>query len=59
MYRKIIFLVLFSSLLMSDGRFTNTNNMPNLKSFGDFLKWSFDRKRPKPIAIESSDEWKS
>ena len=44
---------------MSDERFTNTNNMPNLKSFGDFLKWSFDRKRPKPIAIESSDEWKS
>ena len=58
MYRKIIFLVLFSSLLMSDERFTNTNNMPNLKSFGDFLKWSFDRKRPKPVAIESSDEWK-
>ena len=44
---------------MSDERFKNTNNMPNLKSFGDFLKWSFNRKRPTPIKIESSDEWKN
>ena len=43
---------------MSDERFTNTNNIPNLKSFGDFMKWSFSRKRPAPIKIESSDEWK-
>ena len=58
MQKKLIFLILFSSLLMSDERFTNTNNIPNLKSFGDFLKWSFSRKRPAPIKIESSDEWK-
>ena len=41
---------------MSDERFKNTNNMPNLKSFGDFLKWSLNRKRPAPVKIESSDE---
>ena len=43
---------------MSDERFRNTNDQPNLKSFGDFLKWSFTRKRPDPIQIDSSDEWK-
>ena len=59
MQKKLIFLILFSSLLMSDERFKNTNNMPNLKSFGDFLKWSFNKKRPTPIKIESSDEWKN
>ena len=59
MQKKLIFLILFSSLLMSDERFKNTNNMPNLKSFGDFLKWSLNRKRPTPIKIESSDEWKN
>ena len=43
---------------MSDERFRNTNDQPNLKSFGDFFKWSFTRKRPDPIQIDSSDEWK-
>ena len=58
MQKKLIFLILFSSLLMSDERFTITNNIPNLKSFGDFMKWSFSRKSAAPIKIESSDEWK-
>ena len=44
--------------MLANMNLTIYNNIPNLKSFGDFLKWSFSRKRPAPIKIESSDEWK-
>ena len=44
---------------MSNERFKNTNEEAKGKSFGEFLKWTFTNKTPEPIAIESSDEWKT
>ena len=58
MRKFILPLLLFSSLIMSNERFKNTNEEANEKSFKDFLKWSFTNKTPKLITIELSDEWK-
>ena len=58
MKRFILPLLLFSSLMMPNERFKNTNEEAAGKSFRDFLKWSFTNKKPELVAIDSSDEWK-
>ena len=58
MKRFILPLLLFSSLMMPNERFKNTNEEAAGKSFRDFLKWSFINKKPELVAIDSSDEWK-
>ena len=55
----LLSLLLFSSLIMSNERFKNTNEEASGKSFGEFLKWTFTNKTPEPIAIETSNEWES
>ena len=45
--------VLFFSITLVSETFTNTNHVPNDKSFGDFLKWTLDGKNdPEKIQIE-------
>ena len=58
MKRFILPLLLFSSLMMPNERFKNTNEEAAGKSFRDFLKWTFTNKKPELVAIDSSDEWK-
>jgi L-ascorbate metabolism protein UlaG (beta-lactamase superfamily) len=58
MKRFILLLLLFSSLIMPNERFKNTDEEAAGKSFKDFLKWSFTNKKPELVAIDSSDEWK-
>ena len=58
MKRFILPLLLFSSLMMPNERFKNTNEEAEEKSFRDFLKWTFTNKKPELVAIDSSDEWK-
>ena len=58
MKRFILPLLLFSSLMMPNERFKNTNEEAAGKSFRDFLKWTFTNKKPQLVAIDSSDEWK-
>ena len=54
----IFLLLLFSSLIMPNERFKNTDEDAAGKSFREFLKWSFTNKKPELVAIDSSDEWK-
>ncbi|SVB13865.1 uncharacterized protein METZ01_LOCUS166719, partial [marine metagenome] len=50
--------VLFFSITLVSETFTNTNHVPNDKSFGDFLKWAFDGKNdPEKTQIETSNQW--
>ena len=50
--------VLFFSITLVSETFTNTNHVPNDKSFGDFLKWTLDGKNdPEKIQIETSNQW--
>ena len=58
--KRLIFplLLLFSSLVMPNERFKNTDEGAAAKSFGEFLKWSFTNKKPEFIVIDSSDDWK-
>ena len=58
MKRFILPLLLFSSLIMPNERFKNTDEDAAGKSFREFLKWSFTNKKPELVAIDSSDEWK-
>ena len=58
MKRFILPLLLFSTLIMPNERFKNTDEEAAGKSFKDFLKWSFTNKKPELVAIDSSDEWK-
>ena len=58
MKRFILPLLLFSTLIMPNERFKNTDEEAAEKSFKDFLKWSFTNKKPELVAIDSSDEWK-
>ena len=58
MKRFILLLLLFSSLIMPNERFKNTDEEAAGKSFREFLKWSFTNKKPELVAIDSSDEWK-
>jgi len=58
MKRFILPLLLFSTLIMPNERFKNTNEEAAGKSFRDFLKWTFTNKKPELVAIDSSDEWK-
>ena len=58
MKRFILPLLLFSTLMMPNERFKNTNEEAAGKSFRDFLKWTFTNKKPELVAIDSSDEWK-
>ena len=58
MKRFILPLLLFSSLIMPNERFKNTEEEAAGKSFREFLKWSFTNKKPELVAIDSSDEWK-
>ena len=58
MKRFILPLLLFSSLIMPNDRFKNTDEDSAGKSFREFLKWSFTNKKPELVAIDSSDEWK-
>ena len=58
MKRFILLLLLFSSLIMPNERFKNTDEDAAGKSFREFLKWSFTNKKPELVAIDSSDEWK-
>ena len=58
MKRFILPLLLFSSLMMPNERFKNTNEEAEEKSFRDFLKWTFTNKKPELVAIDSSEEWK-
>ena len=57
MKRFILPLLLFSSLIMPNERFKNTDEEAAGKSFREFLKWSFTNKKPELVAINSSDEW--
>ena len=57
MKRFILLLLLFSSLIMPNERFKNTDEEAAGKSFREFLKWSFTNKKPELVAINSSDEW--
>jgi L-ascorbate metabolism protein UlaG (beta-lactamase superfamily) len=58
MKRFILPLLLFSTLIMPNERFKNTNEEAAGKSFRDFLKWTFTNKKPELVTIDSSDEWK-
>ena len=58
MKRFILPLLLFSTLIMPNERFKNTDEDAAGKSFREFLKWSFTNKKPELVAIDSSDEWK-
>ena len=58
MKRFILPLLLFSTLIMPNERFKNTDADAAGKSFREFLKWSFTNKKPELVAIDSSDEWK-
>ena len=58
MKRFILPLLLFSSLIMPNERFKNTDEEAAGKSFREFLKWSFTNKKPELVAIDLSDEWK-
>ena len=50
--------VLFFSITLVSETFTNTNQVPNDRSFGDFLKWALDGKNdPEEIQIEISNQW--
>jgi L-ascorbate metabolism protein UlaG (beta-lactamase superfamily) len=58
MKRFILPLLLFSTLIMPNERFKNTDEDAAGKSFREFLKWSFTNKKPELIAIDSSDQWR-
>jgi len=58
MKRFILPLLLFSTLIMPNERFKNTDEEAAGKSFREFLKWSFTNKKPELIAIDSSDQWR-
>ena len=52
MKRFILPLLLFSSLVMPNERFKNTDEEAAGKSFREFLKWSFTNKTPELVAID-------
>ena len=57
-YQSLVFAFFLSSALLSAETFSNTNNIPNDKSFGDFLKWALDSSNnPQRVEIESSNQW--
>jgi L-ascorbate metabolism protein UlaG (beta-lactamase superfamily) len=58
MKRFILPLLLFSTLIMPNERFKNTDEDAAGKSFREFLKWSFTNKKPELVAIDSSDQWR-
>ncbi len=59
MQKILITVLLFTNLLMSSERFTNTNNISNERSFKEFLKWTLTSKNPERVQIETSNEWEN
>ena len=55
----LLSILLISNFVMAEESFKNTNNTVHDKSLGEFLKWTFTRKNPERVQIETSDKWKN